>query len=101
MLKGLPPVSSQEIVYLSGDELLEFLKKYKLVSEKATAVKPYFYSGVYVDAPTPCTVVGYYTANEDSCILAIDVCGVIFGVHCDYFKEMQTKKKRVPAEQGS
>ncbi len=98
MFKGVPPMPSREVVLLSGEDLLNFLKKYKLLSEKATAVKPYFYNGAYVDELTPCEIVGYFTAGEDSCVLAVKVDDVVFGVHCDYFKEMQPKKKRVKEE---
>lgn len=84
-------ISPQEGWFKFGsiNEKMDYLRKHKLISEKATEIKTIYYNGLYVDKITTCDVCGYV----DSDIAIILLNGQLHSVAADYLKEMQPTKE--------
>ncbi len=80
--------------FSSGEEKLQFLKKLFLVPRTQNYVKQFYYTGVYAEKPSLCSVEGY----SDSGALVISLGGSFHCINAEYLKDMQTGFYRLPEE---
>lgn len=73
----------------SENEKLEKLKKWKLISPKATEIKKLYYKGAYTNGPVECDVTGFVDDNE----IILYINGQLHSIHPDYLVDMQKKEK--------
>lgn len=77
------------VAFESEEEKIEKLRKWKLISSKATEIKKIFYKGAYTKDTAECDVVGFVDDNE----IVLYVNGELHSIHPDYFLDMQKKEK--------
>lgn len=71
----------------SIEEELDKLRKWQLISPKATEIKQFYYKGAYTEKPVECKVAGFVDDNE----IILYVNGELHSIHPDYFLDMQKK----------
>ncbi|MDF2947443.1 MAG: polymerase subunit epsilon [Bacillales bacterium] len=79
----------------NNSEKIELLRSWKLVSAKATVIKPFYYRGYYTSEPVSCDVIGYVDENE------IIICigeGLTHSIFTEHFRQMQEGLSHIQAD---
>ena len=72
-------------------ETLDFLKKYKLVSETATEVSGFYYFNQESNTPVTCEIVGYDAAFDTWASITIKADNEVINIHSDYLLDMKKR----------
>ncbi|MCI6831019.1 MAG: 3'-5' exoribonuclease [Clostridiales bacterium] len=80
---------------LEGQQLLAYLKEYKLIPNSATEPKKFLHIDAISKISEPCTVVGY----ADQWAAVIDIGGELSCIDPEFLKEMQPKAKASLSDQ--
>lgn len=74
--------------FSSEDKKILYLKKVKLITEKAKEIKAFYYKGVFADNFVKCDICGY--TDEDIAVISVNDELHCIGIDC--LKEMQPTK---------
>lgn len=72
-------------------ETLDFLKKYKLISETASEVTEFYYFKQESNTPVICEVIGYDAAFDTWASITIKVDNELINIHSDYLSDMKKR----------
>lgn len=77
--------------FTNDAEKMEFLKKYKLLPETASALSDFYYFTPGNDTPAVCEVIGYEAKFDTWAALVIKTDNEIHTIHSDYFSDMKKR----------
>lgn len=72
-------------------EKIDFLKKYKLLSETATELSTFYYFEPGSNVPLICDVIGYEETFDTWASITIKVDNEALNIHSDYFSDMKKR----------
>ncbi|MDE6661828.1 MAG: 3'-5' exonuclease [Lachnospiraceae bacterium] len=72
-------------------ETLDFLKKYKLISETASEISEFYYFKQESNTPVICEVTGYDEAFDTWASITIKVGNEVINIHSDYLLDMKKR----------
>lgn len=75
--------------FYSIDEKLDKLRKWEIISPKATDIKELYYKGSFTDLAVTCDVVGFVDDNE----IILSINNKLHSILPDYFVEMQKRER--------
>lgn len=79
------------IPFQNETEKIEFLRKYKLITETSTDVSGFYYYQTENNAPVSCDIVGYENAFDTWAAIVIQTADKTVPVHSDYLLDMKKR----------
>lgn len=90
--------------FTNDTEKIEFLRKYKLLSETSTDLSGFYYYKPESDIPVSCDVIGCENAFETWAAVTIRTDNEIFTIHSDYLLDMKKRGRsfhKIPVPRAS